>query len=66
MQLYHLYIVIIQVNLHFTEGALRLIARKAITKNTGARGLRSLLESILMDSMYEVHELFIQLLSLMY
>ncbi|XP_074367912.1 CLP protease regulatory subunit CLPX1, mitochondrial isoform X2 [Apium graveolens] len=42
------------VNLHFTEGALRLIARKAITKNTGARGLRSLLESILMDSMYEI------------
>uniref|UniRef100_A0A1J3IE31 ATP-dependent Clp protease ATP-binding subunit ClpX n=1 Tax=Noccaea caerulescens TaxID=107243 RepID=A0A1J3IE31_NOCCA len=42
------------VKLHFTETALRLIARKAITKNTGARGLRSLLESILMDSMYEI------------
>ncbi|WZZ39333.1 hypothetical protein YC2023_035592 [Brassica napus] len=42
------------VKLHFTETALRLIARKAITKNTGARGLRALLESILMDSMYEV------------
>ncbi|XP_071934109.1 CLP protease regulatory subunit CLPX1, mitochondrial-like [Coffea arabica] len=42
------------VKLHFTEVALRLIARKAITKNTGARGLRSLLESILMDSMYEI------------
>ncbi|KAI4319965.1 hypothetical protein MLD38_033496 [Melastoma candidum] len=42
------------VKLHFTEGALRLIARKAIAKNTGARGLRSLLESILMDAMYEI------------
>ncbi|CDY38742.1 BnaC03g15070D [Brassica napus] len=42
------------VKLHFTETALRLIARKAITKNTGARGLGALLESILMDSMYEI------------
>lgn len=42
------------VKLHFTEGALRVIARKAITKNTGARGLRALLESILMDAMYEI------------
>ncbi|KFK26956.1 hypothetical protein AALP_AA8G315200 [Arabis alpina] len=42
------------VKLHFTESALQLIARKAITKNTGARGLRALLESILMDSMYEI------------
>lgn len=43
-----------QVKLHFTENALRLIAKKAISKNTGARGLRSLLENILMDAMYEV------------
>ncbi|XP_044507095.1 CLP protease regulatory subunit CLPX1, mitochondrial [Mangifera indica] len=42
------------VKLHFTETALRLIAKKAISKNTGARGLRSLLESILMDAMYEI------------
>ncbi|PON81268.1 Clp protease, ATP-binding subunit ClpX [Trema orientale] len=42
------------VKLHFTESALRLIARKAISKNTGARGLRSILENILMDSMYEI------------
>ncbi|XP_031108985.1 CLP protease regulatory subunit CLPX1, mitochondrial-like isoform X2 [Ipomoea triloba] len=42
------------VKLHFTEDALRSIARKAITKNTGARGLRSILESILMDAMYEI------------
>ena len=43
-----------QVQLHFTESALRLIAKKAISKNTGARGLRALLETILMDAMYEV------------
>ncbi|KAL6533316.1 CLP protease regulatory subunit clpx1, mitochondrial [Orobanche minor] len=42
------------VKLHFTEDALRMIARKAITKNTGARGLRSMLENILMDAMYEI------------
>ncbi|KAK6926013.1 Clp ATPase, C-terminal [Dillenia turbinata] len=42
------------VKLHFTENALRLIARKAISKNTGARGLRSILENILMDAMYEI------------
>ncbi|KAL0875146.1 hypothetical protein Bca101_024851 [Brassica carinata] len=42
------------VKLHFTATALRLIARKAITKNTDARDLRALLESILMDSMYEI------------
>lgn len=43
-----------QVKLHFAKDALRLIARKAMAKNTGARGLRSLLESILMEAMYEV------------
>ncbi|KAL8550781.1 hypothetical protein ACS0TY_000020 [Phlomoides rotata] len=42
------------VKLHFTEDSLRLIARKAITKNTGARGLRSMLENVLMDAMYEI------------
>ncbi|XP_052302030.1 CLP protease regulatory subunit CLPX1, mitochondrial isoform X1 [Populus trichocarpa] len=42
------------VKLHVTEHALRSIAIKAITKNTGARALRSILENILMDSMYEI------------
>lgn len=46
-----------QVKLHLTKNALRLIARKAISKNTGARGLRSLLENILMDAMYEVRKI---------
>ncbi|XP_022984621.1 CLP protease regulatory subunit CLPX1, mitochondrial-like isoform X1 [Cucurbita maxima] len=42
------------VKLHFIENALRLIARKAMSKNTGARGLRSILENLLMDAMYEI------------
>ncbi|KAJ6677356.1 CLP PROTEASE REGULATORY SUBUNIT CLPX1 MITOCHONDRIAL [Salix viminalis] len=42
------------VKLHVMENALRSIARNAITKNTGARALRSILENILMDSMYEI------------
>ncbi|KAJ9134890.1 hypothetical protein P3X46_032135 [Hevea brasiliensis] len=42
------------VKLHFTEKALRLIAQKAMAKNTGARGLRAILESILTEAMYEI------------
>nr|XP_023900923.1 CLP protease regulatory subunit CLPX1, mitochondrial-like [Quercus suber] len=37
------------VKLHLTENALRLIAKKAISNNTGARGLRAILENILME-----------------
>lgn len=44
----------LQVKLHFTDNALRLIAKKAMAKNTGARGLRAILESILTDAMFEV------------
>ncbi|XP_047341443.1 CLP protease regulatory subunit CLPX2, mitochondrial [Impatiens glandulifera] len=43
-----------EVNLYFTESALRLIAKKAMAKNTGARGLRSILENLLTDAMFEV------------
>lgn len=42
------------VKLHFTEGALRQIAQKAMAKSTGARGLRSILESLLTDAMFEI------------
>ena len=42
------------VNLDFRDGALRAIARKAIERNTGARGLRSILENILMDPMFDI------------
>ncbi|XP_037491176.1 CLP protease regulatory subunit CLPX2, mitochondrial [Jatropha curcas] len=44
------------VKLHFTENSLRLIAKKAMAKNTGARGLRAILENILTEAMYEVPE----------
>ncbi|EEF34526.1 CLP protease regulatory subunit CLPX2, mitochondrial isoform X2 [Ricinus communis] len=44
------------VKLHFTDEALRLIAKKAMAKNTGARGLRAILESILTEAMYEIPE----------
>ncbi|XP_007023127.2 PREDICTED: CLP protease regulatory subunit CLPX2, mitochondrial isoform X1 [Theobroma cacao] len=42
------------VKLHFTENALRLISKKAMTKNTGARGLRAILENILTEAMFEI------------
>ena len=42
------------VNLDFRDGALRSIARKAIERKTGARGLRSILENILMDPMFDI------------
>lgn len=42
------------VELEFEDEALREIAKKAIERNTGARGLRSIVENIMMDTMYEV------------
>jgi len=42
------------VELEFEEEALRAIARKAIERKTGARGLRSILEENLLDIMYEI------------
>ncbi|PSS00322.1 CLP protease regulatory subunit like [Actinidia chinensis var. chinensis] len=42
------------VKLHFTEDALRLIAKKAMAKNTGARGLRAILENILTEAMFQI------------
>jgi len=44
------------VNLEFTDGALRVIARKALERKTGARGLRSTMEKILLDAMFECPE----------
>jgi len=46
-----------EVKLSFEEDALSLIAQKAIERKTGARGLRSILEEILLDIMYELPEL---------
>ncbi len=42
------------VELTFEEGAVEAIAEKAFERKTGARGLRSIMESIMMDTMYEV------------
>ena len=42
------------IELDFTEDALHSVARKAIARKTGARGLRSILETILLDTMYEL------------
>ena len=42
------------VELEFEDAAVRAIARKAIARNTGARGLRSILENAMMDLMYEI------------
>lgn len=42
------------VKLSFTEDALSEIARRAIERRTGARGLRSILEGILLDTMFEL------------
>jgi ATP-dependent Clp protease ATP-binding subunit ClpX len=40
--------------LRFTDGALKAIAKKAIERKTGARGLRSIVENMLLDTMYEI------------
>ncbi|MCC7321124.1 MAG: AAA family ATPase, partial [Rubellimicrobium sp.] len=40
--------------LTFTEDALKAIARRAIERKTGARGLRSIMEEILLDSMFDL------------
>ena len=42
------------VKLGFTDDALVGIARKAIDRKTGARGLRSILEGILLDTMFDL------------
>ncbi len=42
------------VELEFREDALRAVARKAMARKTGARGLRTVLENVLLDTMYEL------------
>jgi ATP-dependent Clp protease ATP-binding subunit ClpX len=42
------------VKLKFTEGALMSIAKEAVKRKSGARGLRSILENIMLDVMYEI------------
>jgi ATP-dependent Clp protease ATP-binding subunit ClpX len=45
------------VELKFTEGALRLVAEEAYKRKTGARGLRAIIEEVMMDVMYELPSL---------
>jgi len=42
------------VHLTFNEDALRVVAKKAIARKTGARGLRSIMEGILLDTMFDL------------
>jgi len=45
------------VNLEFREQALKAIAKRALARKTGARGLRSILESTLLDTMFDLPSL---------
>ena len=45
------------VELEFREGAIEEIARKALLRKTGARGLRSIMEHALLDIMFELPSL---------
>jgi len=51
---YQQYFAFEKVTLTFTDGALRAIAQAALRRNTGARGLRSILEELLLDTMYDL------------
>jgi len=42
------------VTITFTDGALNAIAREAISRKSGARGLRSIMEYVMLDLMYEI------------
>ena len=46
-----------EVELEFKEEAISEIAKKAISKKTGARGLRSILENILLKTMFELPDM---------
>ena len=45
------------VELEFNDEAISEIAKKAISKKTGARGLRSILENILLKTMFELPDI---------
>ena len=46
-----------EVELEFRDDALNAIARKAMERKTGARGLRSIVEAVLLDTMYDLPSL---------
>lgn len=43
-----------EVEIEFTDEALRAIAKQAMAKKTGARGLRSIIEQLLLNTMFEL------------
>lgn len=45
------------VELEFTQAALQAMAKKALARKTGARGLRSIVEKVLLDTMYDLPSL---------
>ena len=45
------------IQLEFTQEALEAIADEAVAKKTGARGLRAILESVMLDAMYDLPKL---------
>jgi ATP-dependent Clp protease ATP-binding subunit ClpX len=45
------------IDLEFRDGALEAIARKALQRKTGARGLRSIIEHVLLDTMFDLPSL---------
>ena len=51
---YQTYFALEHVQLQFTEGALRAIAHAAVRRTTGARGLRAIMEELLLDTMYDL------------
>jgi ATP-dependent Clp protease ATP-binding subunit ClpX len=45
------------VELEFRQDALKAVAKKAMQRKTGARGLRTILENVLLETMYELPSL---------
>ena len=43
-----------KVDLHFSDGALEAISEQALERNMGARGLRTIIENAMMDTMYTI------------
>ncbi len=43
-----------EVRLRFSDASLRAVARQAVRRKSGARGLRSILETVMLDLMYEI------------
>jgi len=54
---YHKFFEMEKVELEFKPESLRLVARKAMEKGLGARGLRSIMESVMLNLMYDLPEM---------